>query len=73
LEVAEHLPADASEKFIKSLCGMGDLIVFSGAIPGQGGHNHVNERWSVSGSSCFQIKATTAMIFFEGKFGMMTT
>jgi SAM-dependent methyltransferase len=45
LEVAEHLPVDVSEKFIKSLCGMGDLIVFSAAIPGQGGHNHVNERW----------------------------
>jgi glycosyltransferase involved in cell wall biosynthesis/SAM-dependent methyltransferase len=45
LEVAEHLPAEAAETFIGSLCRHADVIVFSAAIPGQGGTGHVNERW----------------------------
>lgn len=45
LEVAEHLPEDSAENFIKSLCKHGDIIVFSAAIPGQGGQNHINEQW----------------------------
>ncbi len=45
LEVAEHLPAEAAETLIGSLCRHADVIVFSAAIPGQGGTGHVNERW----------------------------
>lgn len=45
LEVAEHLPAASAHGFIKSLCKHGDTVVFSAAIPGQGGQNHVNEQW----------------------------
>jgi glycosyltransferase involved in cell wall biosynthesis len=45
LEVAEHLPSDASETLIDSLCRHADVIVFSAAVPGQGGTGHVNERW----------------------------
>jgi SAM-dependent methyltransferase len=45
LEVAEHLPENAAEPFIKSLVSLGDFILFSAAIPNQGGQDHVNERW----------------------------
>lgn len=45
LEVAEHLPVSKSKEFIDSLCNLSDIIVFSAAIPGQGGANHVNEQW----------------------------
>ena len=45
LEVAEHLNEKYAQQFIKSLCGHSDLILFSAAIPGQGGTHHVNERW----------------------------
>lgn len=45
LEVAEHLPAKSSELFIKSVCEHGDVILFSAAIPGQGGQMHLNEQW----------------------------
>ncbi len=45
LEVAEHLPAEKAETLISSLCRHADVIVFSAAIPGQGGTGHVNERW----------------------------
>ncbi len=44
LEVAEHLPSSASEEFVRSLANHGDQILFSAAVPGQGGEHHVNER-----------------------------
>ncbi|PYV51933.1 MAG: hypothetical protein DMG92_02695 [Acidobacteria bacterium] len=45
LEVAEHLPASAAEIFVQNLCAAADVVVFSAAIPGQGGRRHVNEQW----------------------------
>ena len=45
LEVAEHLPDSASNFLIESLFPHSDTIVFSPAIPGQGGRYHVNEQW----------------------------
>ena len=44
LEVAEHLPANAAEKFVNSLCRHSDIVMFSAATPGQGGENHINEQ-----------------------------
>ena len=45
LEVAEHLVADISDVFIAQLASLGDIVLFSGAIPHQGGTGHVNEQW----------------------------
>lgn len=45
LEVAEHLPEASAASFIASLIRHSDVIVFSAAIPGQGGQNHINEQW----------------------------
>jgi len=45
LEVAEHLPENAADVFVASLCKMAPVIFFSAAIPGQGGTNHLNEQW----------------------------
>lgn len=45
LEVAEHLPTNSSEGFIFSLTQHADVILFSAAIPGQGGQYHINEQW----------------------------
>jgi len=44
LEVAEHLPADKAEVFVDSLTRHGDVILFSAAVPHQGGEHHVNEQ-----------------------------
>jgi Methyltransferase domain len=44
LEVAEHIPASKSEVFIDSLVAHSDLILFSAAVPGQGGEFHINEQ-----------------------------
>lgn len=44
-EVAEHLPMSAADGFVDSLSRHGDLVLFSAAVPHQGGHDHVNEQW----------------------------
>lgn len=45
LEVAEHVSQEYASNLIKSLCDHGNIILFSAAIPGQGGQNHCNEQW----------------------------
>ena len=45
LEVAEHLPQAQAASFVEFLTGLSDVVVFSAAIPHQGGTDHVNERW----------------------------
>jgi SAM-dependent methyltransferase len=44
LEAAEHLPADHAENFIDMLTAHGPLVLFSAAVPGQGGEHHINEQ-----------------------------
>lgn len=44
LEVAEHIESEYSSMFISNLCGHSDIILFSAALPKQGGTNHVNEQ-----------------------------
>jgi SAM-dependent methyltransferase len=43
-EVAEHLSADKSQSFVKTLTHHSNAILFSAATVGQGGENHINER-----------------------------
>jgi SAM-dependent methyltransferase len=45
IEVAEHIPIEFSDNFIQTLTNLGDVIVFSAAVPFQGGTFHVNEQW----------------------------
>jgi SAM-dependent methyltransferase len=45
LEVAEHLPRDHAPYFVRSLLQLGRVVLFSAAIPHQGGRGHVNEQW----------------------------
>lgn len=44
LEVAEHLSEHSSDLFIQSLFNHTEVIIFSAAIPNQGGDNHINEQ-----------------------------
>lgn len=45
LEVAEHLPELLSEDFVAFLTDLGPIVLFSAAIPFQGGEHHINEQW----------------------------
>lgn len=44
LEVAEHLPAGKAAGFVDNLVRHGDVVLFSAAVPHQGGEHHVNEQ-----------------------------
>jgi cyclopropane fatty-acyl-phospholipid synthase-like methyltransferase len=44
LEVAEHLSAEHADIFVDNLIRHGDVILFSAAVPHQGGEHHVNEQ-----------------------------
>jgi SAM-dependent methyltransferase len=45
LEVAEHLPPQSAEDFVDSLTRLAPVVLFSAAIPLQGGTHHLNEQW----------------------------
>jgi hypothetical protein len=45
LEVAEHLPASSADNLIERLVALGTSVLFSAAIPFQGGRHHINEQW----------------------------
>jgi SAM-dependent methyltransferase len=45
LEVGEHLPAEAAATFVGSLTRLAPIVLFSAAIPGQRGTEHINEQW----------------------------
>jgi SAM-dependent methyltransferase len=44
LEVGEHLKADRAELLIGALTDLAAVVLFSAAIPGQGGDHHINEQ-----------------------------
>lgn len=45
LEVAEHLSEASADKHVENLTQLSNVILFSAAIPFQGGQNHINEQW----------------------------
>lgn len=45
LEVAEHIDAAHADNLVAWLCALAPIVIFSAAIPGQGGVGHVNEQW----------------------------
>jgi SAM-dependent methyltransferase len=45
LEVAEHIPRRRAQHLVQALTRAAPVVLFSAAIPGQGGLHHVNEQW----------------------------
>jgi hypothetical protein len=44
VEVAEHLPEPAAAPLVRALTAAAPVVLFSAAVPGQGGHGHLNEQ-----------------------------
>jgi hypothetical protein len=63
LEVAEHLRPHRAEGLVKMLCSLSDQVLFSAAIPFQGGTGHVNEQW----------QSYWADLFWQNGFGARWT
>ena len=55
LETGEAIPNSASGTLVRSLCGLSDVILFSAAIPNQGGTFHINEQWPEFWRSLFAL------------------
>src|SRR5262245_46619739 len=67
MEVAEHLDPASSHSFVGSLTRLSDTILFSAAIPGQPGTNHINERWPDYWISLFQKENFEVLDVIRGK------
>lgn len=65
LEVAEHLSAESADGFVENICSLSDLILFSAAIPGQGGKNHINEQWQSYWANKFENNEFNAYDFIR--------
>jgi SAM-dependent methyltransferase len=61
LEVAEHIPAQAADLLVDSLTRLGPVVLFSAAIPYQGGEHHVNEQWPEYWSARFAANGFAAV------------
>jgi SAM-dependent methyltransferase len=44
MEVAEHLPPQRAAGLVHNLVKNADMVLFSAAVPGQGGEHHINEQ-----------------------------
>lgn len=61
LEVAEHLPASAADDFVRYLTSFSPVVMFSAAVPGQGGKHHVNEQWPDYWAARFEQQGFTVV------------
>jgi SAM-dependent methyltransferase len=61
LEVAEHLSPQRAASFVDDLCQLSNRILFSAAIPGQGGSRHSNEQWQSYWAELFNRRGYVAM------------
>jgi SAM-dependent methyltransferase len=72
LEVAEHLDEKYADVLVNNLVRASNLIVFSAAVPYQGGQNHINEQWLTYWEKKFQkynfrIHDILRPLFWENK------
>jgi SAM-dependent methyltransferase len=54
LEVGEHLPAESAQTLVDTVTRLGPVVMFSAAIPFQGGTSHMNEQWQQYWARMFQ-------------------
>lgn len=67
-EVAEHLPDTSAESFVQSLIRHSTgVIVFSAAVPKQGGTGHINEQWPSYWARFFENNGYRAYDPFRAK------
>jgi SAM-dependent methyltransferase len=65
LEVVEHLPPDRAAPFVGMLTELAPVVVFSAAVPMQGGTGHVNEQWPSYWADLFQARNYVALDFIR--------
>jgi SAM-dependent methyltransferase len=68
LEVAEHLSEERAKSFISNICASADVVIFSAAVKGQGGVNHINEQWQSYWIDIFSQNNYQCIDLFRSKF-----
>jgi hypothetical protein len=66
MEVAEHLPAEYAGTLVRKLCracAASGAIVFTGAVVGQGGHDHINHAYPADGQADVPRQPTSSLSF----------
>lgn len=63
LEVAEHINPASADTLVQTLTRLSDIIVFSAAIPNQGGFKHINEQWPAYWAKKFEAEG---FVFTDG-------
>lgn len=66
VEVAEHLPAARADAFVEALCRASDVVLFSAAVPQQGGTEHVNEERTSRWAARFDSRGYSAFDLVRG-------
>jgi cyclopropane fatty-acyl-phospholipid synthase-like methyltransferase len=61
VEVAEHLPPRCADTFADSLVNLSDFVLFSAAIPHQGGKHHLNEQWQDYWAGLFEDRGYASL------------
>lgn len=67
VEVAEHIDAEHAGTFVESLVALAPAVLFSAAIPQQGGASHVNERWPSYWAGLFASHGYQPLDLFRGR------
>jgi SAM-dependent methyltransferase len=67
LEVAEHLPPLSADGFVESLTKLAPAVLFSAAIPFQGGTQHLNEQWPDYWAALFKNRDYLPVDCIRGK------
>lgn len=68
LEVAEHIEAKKADNFIDTLTSLGTVVIFSAAIPNQGGTLHVNEQYQSWWARKFEKRGYVPFDVFRLRF-----
>jgi len=61
LEVGEHLPESAADVLVDTCVGLGDIVVFSAAVPEQAGFRHINLQWQDYWAEKFRARGFVAV------------
>jgi SAM-dependent methyltransferase len=67
LEVAQRFADSAAATIVRNSCRLSDVVLFSAAIPGQGGHQHLNERWPSYWADLYSSEGFEALDVIRGR------
>jgi len=68
MEVIEHISHESGLLLIDQLCKASDVVLFSAAIPFQGGTGHINEAWPQEWIKQFNTNGFFVVDFIRPKF-----